>query len=242
MDKTGYDFCFDTEYGLVLLPITPSALKIKNGSRSSKVTLINGAEINILRSPALSEIEFEARFPMREYPFTKELKAFRTYFGIFQKLKEQKKPFRFIVARRDFGGKASWDTNMLCSLEQLTTGEDARNGDDVIVSFSLRQYREYGAEKKKEGGTGNRDESTSTADKPRAAKDVPQQTHTVTDTDTLYGIAKKYYGDGGRWTAVYNANKTVIEEAAKAHGKKSSSNGHWIFAGTKLTIPAKGAA
>ena len=241
--KTGYDFYFDTEYGLLLLPITPSALKIKNGSRNSKVTLISGAEINILKSPSLSEVEFEARFPMREYPFTKELKQFQAYFDVFRKLKENKKPFRFIVARKDFGGNDSFDTNMLVSFEQLTTNEDARNGDDVIIGFSLKQYREYGVEKKKkEGGTGNRSDSTSTADQPRKAKDVPQQSYTVKSGDCLWNIAKKLYGDGSKWKKIYDANKSAIEAVAKAHGKRSSSNGHWIYPGTALTIPAKEAA
>ena len=240
--KTGYDFYFDTEYGLLLFPITPSALKIKNGSRNSKVTLISGAEINILKSPSLSEVEFEARFPMREYPFTKELKQFQEYFDVFRQLKENKKPFRFIVSRKDFGGNDSFDTNMLVSLEQLTTNEDARNGDDVMVSVTLRQYREYGAEKKKEGGTGNRSDSTSTADQPRKAKDVTQQAYTVKSGDCLWNIAKKLYGDGSKWKKIYEANKSAIEAAAKSHGKKSSSNGHWIYPGTTLTIPAKEAA
>ena len=242
MRGTGYDCYFDTEYGLLLLPITPSALKIRNGSRNSRVTLISGAEINILKSPSLSEVEFDARFPMREYPFSKEVKPFRSYFEVFRQLKENKKPFRFIVSRKDFGGKDSWDTNMLVSLEQLTTNEDAKNGDDVIVSFMLRQYREYGAEKRKEGGTGNRSDSTSTADQPRSAKDVPQQTYTVKDGDSLWNIAKKLYGDGSKWPKIYNANKNAIEDAAKRHGKRSSSNGQWLYTGTKLTIPAKEAA
>ena len=36
---------------------------------------------------------------------------------------------------------------------------------------------------------------------------------------------------------LYEKNKTVIEKAAKKHGKKSSDHGHWIWPGTKLTIP-----
>jgi glycosyltransferase involved in cell wall biosynthesis len=32
-------------------------------------------------------------------------------------------------------------------------------------------------------------------------------------------------------------NKKIIEETATKHGKKSSSNGHWIYPGTKLLIP-----
>ena len=50
-------------------------------------------------------------------------------------------------------------------------------------------------------------------------------------------IAKKFYGNGSQWTKIYNANASVIEATARSHGKKSSSNGHWIWPGTKLSIP-----
>jgi nucleoid-associated protein YgaU len=62
-------------------------------------------------------------------------------------------------------------------------------------------------------------------------------TYTVVAGDTLWSIAKKYYGSGTKHSVIYNANVDVIEAAAKAHGKSNSGNGHWIWAGTVLTIP-----
>lgn len=65
-------------------------------------------------------------------------------------------------------------------------------------------------------------------------------THTVVSGDTLWAIAKKYYGSGAKYTVIYDANADVIESAAKAHGKANSSNGHWIWPGTVLVIPGGG--
>ena len=62
--------------------------------------------------------------------------------------------------------------------------------------------------------------------------------HTVVSGDTLWGIAKKYYGNGAQYTKIYGANSGTIEAAAKSHGKSSSGNGHWIYPGTVLSIPA----
>ena len=55
--------------------------------------------------------------------------------------------------------------------------------------------------------------------------------------DTLETNVVKYYGTGSKWKTIYTANKSLIEKTARKYGKKSSSNGHWIYPGTKLTIP-----
>lgn len=63
------------------------------------------------------------------------------------------------------------------------------------------------------------------------------QTYTVVSGDTLWGISKKFYGSGTKYHIIYDANAGLIESTAKAHGKKSSDNGHWIWPGETLTIP-----
>lgn len=59
----------------------------------------------------------------------------------------------------------------------------------------------------------------------------------VKSGDTLWDIAKKFYGNATQWPKIYDANAGVIESTAKSRGKKSSGNGHWIYPGTILTIP-----
>lgn len=64
-----------------------------------------------------------------------------------------------------------------------------------------------------------------------------KRTYTIKSRDTLWAIAQKFYGKGTKHSTIYNANKTIIEATAKKHKKKSSNGGHWIYAGTILTIP-----
>ena len=122
--------------------------------------------------------------------------------------------------------------------------ESVDEGDDVLVAFSLKQFKEYGVRTiklpTKETATKPTTTTTSTSEKPRSDdnKTKSSKTYTVKRGDTLWGIAKKYYGNGSKWKKIYNANKTVIEKTAKKYGKRSSSNGHWIYPGTKLTIPS----
>ncbi len=70
-----------------------------------------------------------------------------------------------------------------------------------------------------------------------AAGVTAAEKYTVVQGDTLWRIAKLYLGSGKRYPEIYNTNVDIIEQTAKAHGKKSSANGHWIWAGTELSIP-----
>lgn len=102
VSKVGYDFYFydQTESSrLVLFPITPPKLEVTVGSRNETVELINEGQVNLLKSPALIDIEFQARFPSQEYPFSRYPKEYEEYFAIFNSLKENKIPFRFIMIR-----------------------------------------------------------------------------------------------------------------------------------------------
>lgn len=234
----GYEFYFKIGSDVLTFPITPSEMTIKVGSNNKVITLINEGEINILKSPSLAEVEFTARFPMRKYPYSREVSDFQVYFNMLEDIKVNKKSFRFIVARSTPGGKRTWDTNMLMVLEDFELEENADEGDDVLITFNLKQYKNYGVKLLNTSGIAT-STSTSTTTRSTESKTASTNTsYTVKTGDTLWSIAKKFYGDASKYTTIYNANKTAIEADAKAHGKSSSSNGHWLWEGITLTIPS----
>ncbi len=49
--------------------------------------------------------------------------------------------------------------------------------------------------------------------------------HVVQKKDTLYGLARTYYGDASRWKDIYNANRSVI------------GNPNMIMVGQRLELP-----
>ena len=236
----GYNFYFKDGSDVLTFPITPPELSIKVGSNNKVVTLISEGDINILKSPSLIEVEFEARFPMRQYPYAREFSDFQTYYDKFKELKEDKRPFRFIVARTTPKGKRTWDTNLLMALEEFELAESVDEGDDVLVTFKLKQYKEYGVKKLNISEYGvNKTKATVTEDnRSTDNKTSTAQTYTVKSGDCLWNIAKRFYGNGAKYTVIYNANKSAIEADAKKHGKQSSKEGHWIWPGLVLTIPA----
>lgn len=240
MANYGYNFYFAYDDVVMIFPITPSELSINVGSNNKVVTLINDGDINILKSPALTEINFEARFPMRKYPYSREPWSFQRYFDQFKKIKEDKRSIRFIVVRTTPNDKVTWDTNMLVSIESMELKESADHGDDVIISFKLKQFKEYGVKRLASKPQSNT--TTSTSDGNREQNNAPSNSgdtnYTVKPGDTLWGISKQQYGDGSHYTEIYNANATTIEKAAKNNGHASSSNGSLIFPGTRLNMPS----
>lgn len=112
---------------------------------------------------------------------------------------------------------------------------------DVSYTINLVQYREMKIQTTKELGI--KDESKkkkktrTTAKKKKTKK--KKKTYTIKQGDNLWSIARKFYGgSGSNWKKIYNANKSVIEKAAKKYGRANSNNGWWIYPGTVLTIPS----
>ena len=144
MAKSGYDFYLKK----CLLPVAPSKLTVKVKNANKTTTLINDGEINILKKPGLTEIEFECMIPQVRYPFAVYKSGFKDaeyFLDYFQSLKNQGKPFQFIVCRRKPSGGRLFDTNMKVSMEDYQIVEDAKEGFDLKVKIKLKQWKSYGA-------------------------------------------------------------------------------------------------
>lgn len=131
-----------------LLPVTPEKItvKVKNGNKT--FTLINEGEVNILKNAKLSGVELTCELPNTSgYPFAVYKDSYKSadhYLSEFERLKNSKKPFQFIVAREKPDGKRFYSTNLKVSLEDYSIEESAKEGFDVKVKVKLKQYREYG--------------------------------------------------------------------------------------------------
>lgn len=226
--KSGYDFYLDK----CLLPVTPDKLQLKVNNANKTVTLINEGEINILKKAGLTDIEFECDIPQVRYPYGVYKSGFKgaDYFlDYFESLKASGKPFQFIVCRSFPQGKKLFNTNIKVSLEDYKITEDAKNGFDVTVKVSLKQWRDYGTKTVNITVSASRPRASVEPQRESAASPVPTQatTYTVVKGDCLWNIAKKFYGNGSKYSAIYNANKGII-----------GGNPNLIYPGQVLTIPA----
>ena len=190
--------------------------------------LMNYSEINILKSPGLTSIEFDILLPNVKYPFATYKNNFQNdkyFLGILENLKVNKSAFQFIVIRKFPNGTGIFDTNIKVSLEDYTITDSTDEGFDTKVKIKLKQYREY---------------STKTVQvtikqyKPPVVIRVVTTNNTsnaskkpsVRSGDCLWNIAKKFYGNGSKYTTIYNANRDKIK------------NPNLIYPGQILWIPA----
>lgn len=224
----------------MLCPVAPSKLEVKINGQNKTMTLINEGEINILKKAGLTDVSFNLLLPNVKYPFAAYKSGFKdaNYFLTeLQKLKTNQKPFQFIVTRTFPNGKLLSDTNMKVSIEDYNIIEDAGEGFDVTVSVKLKQYKDFGTKICKVTFAGTKPKASTQS--ARSTENAPNGgNYTVVSGDCLWNIAKKFYGNGAKYTLIYDANKTIIEETARKHGRKTSQKGHWIYPGTKLVIPS----
>lgn len=223
----------------VELPINPQSLSIKIGNKNETVELANGGDLTVLKTPALTTISFTARLPQMglsgeqtKIPYLNSgARSASYYIEKMKTLKTSKKVFQFVVTRYLPNGLPLFETNLTTVLEDFSMKEEAEEGFDILLDINLKQYIKHETKiyKPKESNTTDK----------RLEKDTDKTEYTVKTGDTLWTLAKYFYGNGALHTIIYEANKTLIESVAKERGMKSSSNGHWIFPGTKLTIPKK---
>lgn len=188
----------------MLFPVTPSKITTKFSNKNTTTTLINDGEVSILKTPGLTEISFEALLPQQKYPFAVYENGFKEaqYFLLrLSEIKSSKKPVYLKILRWGVNGIKSFDTNdFKCSLENYSINEDAKkDGFDVTVSISLKQYRDFGTEKLVIGADGKAvvvNERPTDKDKPSNSNPM---TYTVKESDLdlgLWGICRRLYGSG----------------------------------------------
>lgn len=197
--------------GGVLLPLAPEKFNLKVNNANKTITLINEGEINFLRTAGLTDLDFDVIIPAVQYSFAKYDSGFKSpsyFISHFERLKTLKSPFQFIIIRQMPDGKLLFDTNMTVSMEKYTIQEQSNQGFDLTVSFNLKQYRSYGA--KTVRVTNNT--ATVTTQRSSATSPAPTQntTYKVKKGDCLWNIAKSIYGDGSKYTKIYEANKDKI--------------------------------
>lgn len=194
------------------MPINPSSAEISVGNKNSTVDLINGGEINIPKSPALTTVSFDFTIPQFYYPFVhgteNEMKSAEFYLKFLEDLKVNKKNFQFIIYRSKPNGDFLFYTNIRCTLEEFTQKESWDNGLDIVYTIKLKEYKFYGTKTIKIINEST-DKVIAKQETKRATtkttNDIPG-TYTIKAGDTLWGVAKRYFGNGIKYKELAKLN------------------------------------
>lgn len=212
----------------IRVPWLPEEIEYESGGTTvASYDIMNRGEVAVPTGSGLATVSWSSTFPGK-YRTDKSMmrgkwKDPKTYHNILERWVENGTPLNLKVT--------GYPINLDVILEKYSCKPSGGFGDmDYDVSFLEDRDITIGTTKVKK---------TTTKSTPKRTTST-STTYTVKKGDSLWKIAamSKHYGKGSQWTKIYNANKTIIESTAKKYRKgKGSDNGHWIYPGTKLTIP-----
>ena len=204
---------YQVNVGGVLLPVAPDKIDVKVKSKNETVTLIDGAEMDILKTPGLAEISFTAELPGmpgREYAvYEHGYQPPGYYLKELERLATGKQPFALIVARALPDGRSLHNTSAIVSMGDYTITDDAKAGFDTAVKLVFRQYDQkvtYTASMSAALDGTTKVSATRQRVVPPNASVLTTTIVTVAAGTTLWAVAKKYLGDGSRWKELAKHN------------------------------------
>lgn len=214
----------------ILFPVTPSKITMKIKNQNKTVDLIDGTQVNFLKSAGLTEISFELGLPNSRYPYAHYVDGFHPAAYYLDRLREWKtsmKPIRFILSRVTPAGVLLHGTDMKVSLEDYSIVDDAKEGFDTKVSVNLKQYLERITQKLELKTSGNENEVVVEETPSRETDRAPEaKTYTVQKGDCLWSIAAKFFGNGAKHKEIYELNQDKIK------------NPNVIYSGQVLVLPS----
>lgn len=204
------------------LPVNPEEIKRTRNLNVETYQVLGTGQVSIPSYCELEEYSFEAEFPSQDYQYIESgARADADYYEkMFKKAQKNKKPIRFIASN-----DITDDISVRVLVKSIEVIEKAGEEGDKYISLTLMEYK--GASKRyiavQTPTATVKQEDTATDSEAVNPAVTDNKTHTVQSGDTLWGIAKKYYGNGAQYPKIASAN--------------SIANPNVISAGQVLSIP-----
>lgn len=194
------------------MPVTPAEWSLEEGRAVESLDMAQTGQVNLPSLSSLFNEQLTFLLPSSVRNYTDESYSGDPYAIVAMLVRWSKdgSPLRLIIT--------DTTVNTLVLFAPIRYSERDGTG-DVYVTLTMRQYRELIAETTEKAETGNTGRS-----QPETAASA-ETTYTVVKGNTLWGICRKFYGDG-----------QLAWKLAAFNGIK---NANLIYPGQLLRIPAK---
>jgi LysM repeat protein len=205
------------------LPVNPEEIKRSRELNIENYQVLGTGQVSVPSYYNLEEFSFEAEFPSQDYHYMNSgARADADYYEkMFRKAQKNMKPVRFIASN-----DITDDISVMVLVKSVEAVEKAGEEGDKYLSIKLQEYKAPGKRYvavQTVAATVKQEDTAAAAETNPAVTE--NKTHTVQSGDTLWAIAKKYYGNGGQYTKIASANPDI-------------KNPNLIYPGQVLSIPA----
>ena len=195
-----------TDDDKIRFPVLPSTIGVNRSSSIDNKSIVKLGEIPVFNGISLKTIEITSFFPNQEYSFC-NYKGFMKPYEFSYKIQKwmyEGKPLRIIVTDSP--------TNMQCLIQQFDTNEQDGTR-DLYFTLNLVEYKPVTIPTVKENS--NPSDNSSRPSNEKTNSNNTQKTHKVVKGDSLWAIAKRYYGKGSLYPKIKEANKSKYPSLAK---------------------------
>lgn len=205
------------------LPVNPEEIKRSRMLNVEMYQVLGSGQVAVPTYCELEQYTFEAEFPSTEYHYMEPgAKADADYYEkMFRRAQKNQKSIRFIASNG-----ITDDISAKVLVKSVEVVEKAGEEGDKYITLTLLEYKapgkRYVAVQTAAAVVKQEDTAAAPPENPAVTEN---KTHTVQSGDTLWGLAKKYYGNGGQYPKIVSANSAI-------------KNPNLIYDGQVLNIPA----
>lgn len=202
----------------ISIPVLPETLTIESSGKNESVEVLKLGEVYLLKKKGLREISWESFLPAYDDPHvTGKWSLPIEIVKAIQEARDSEKPIRLLLLGTDL------DINRQFGIDDFSYEERGGEVGDIYYSISLREWKDYSPKKIILPPAPSK--PAQTTQPVRSGEPAKPRTYTVVRGDSLWKIAKKYYGNGAQYTKIFNANRDKIK------------NPNLIYPGQVLVIP-----
>lgn len=194
------------------LPVPPKEFELQTGMVNTVVNIHELGELNLIGKRKLKSITLTSYFPIRDdglaqysgFPSPGEC------IDMIGRWRESGKPIRLLIVGE------SLKINEAMAIENFNVSQK-HGPQDIYFTLELKEYRFTGRTEDQNGATSAVALLAAYTGNSRPADRTPPSTYVFQEGDNLWSIARRFYGDGSRWSEIRSRN-AIADEFSIAPG------------------------